>query len=172
MTLGQPDPRFFEIKELAEVSKQGNIERVRELLHAHPDVLNSPDYDTRFFYPESCLWSPLGIAARHGQEELVRFLLEAGANPVPFEVAAQYHQHIYGDWTKELRERRLDAVVEVIEEAIYRRYGPRVDEGNIRQAVRDGDVETGPFAYCGEPRTRPAGRCGRKCGTASCDSGQ
>jgi ankyrin repeat protein len=141
MTLAQPDPRFFEIKELAEVCKQGNLERVRELLHLHPDVLNSPDYDTRFFYPESCLWSPLGIAARHGQEELVRFLLEAGANPVPFEVAAQYHQHIYGDWTKELRERRFEVVVEVIEDAIHRRYGPRVDEGNIRQAVCDGNIE-------------------------------
>jgi ankyrin repeat protein len=81
MTLAQPDLRFFEIKEFAEVCKQGNIERVRELLHAHPDVLNSPDYDARFFYPESCLWSPLGIAARHGHEELVRFLREAGANP-------------------------------------------------------------------------------------------
>src|SRR5215467_8850204 len=141
MTLAQADPRFFEIKELAEDCTQGNIERVRELLHAHPDVLNSPDYDTRFFYPESCLWSPLGIAARHGQEELVRFLLEAGANPVPFEVAAQYHQHIYGDWTKELRERGHNKVVEAIETAIHQRYGPPIDEGNIRQAVRDGDVE-------------------------------
>ena len=94
-----PDPRFREIKELAEVCKQGNVERARELLQRHPDVLDSPDYDTRFYYPESCLWSPLGLAAWHGREELVRFLLEAGANPVPFEVAAQYHQHIYGDWT-------------------------------------------------------------------------
>jgi ankyrin repeat protein len=141
MTTAQVDPRFKEIKELAEVCKQGDIERVRELLHKHPDVLNSPDYDTRFFYPESCLWSPLGIAARNGREELVRFLLAAGANPVPFEVAAQYHQHVYGDWTKELRERGYDPVVQVIEEAIYRRYGPRVDEGNIRQAVRDGNIE-------------------------------
>jgi uncharacterized protein len=99
--------------------------------------LNSPDYDTRFFYPESCLWSPLGIAASHGQEALVRFLLDAGANPVPFEVAAQYHQHIYGDWTKELQERGYNAVVDAIEAAIYQRYGPRLDEGNIRQAVRD-----------------------------------
>jgi hypothetical protein len=92
----QTDPRFREIKDLSEISKQGDVERVRELLQRHPDVLNSPDYDTRFFYPESCLWSPLGIAARNGHEPLVRFLLELGANPVPFEVAAQYHQHIYG----------------------------------------------------------------------------
>ncbi|HXP87731.1 MAG TPA: ankyrin repeat domain-containing protein [Bryobacteraceae bacterium] len=137
----QPDPRFTEIKELVDVCKQGDVERARELLQRHPDVLDSPDRDERFFYPESCLWSPLGLAAWHGHEELVRFLLEAGANPVPFEVAAQYHQHIYGDWTKELRERGYDAAVEAIEAAIYQRYGPPVDEGNIRQAVRDGNVE-------------------------------
>ena len=101
----QPDPRFSEIKELSEVCKQGNIARARDLLQLHPDALNSPDYDTRFSYPESCLWSPLGLAARHGHVELVHFLLAAGANPVPFEFAAQYHQHLYEDWTKELRER-------------------------------------------------------------------
>jgi ankyrin repeat protein len=136
-----PDPRFAEIKELGEVCQQGNVERARELLQKHPDVLNSPDHDARFFYPESCLWSPLGRAAWHGREELVRVLLEAGANPVPFEVAAQYHQHIYGDWTKELRERGYHAVVEAIEPAIHQRYGPPLDDGNIRQAVRDGDIQ-------------------------------
>ena len=137
----QPDPRFQEIKELADVCRRGDVDLVRELLQSHPDVLDSPDHDTRFFYPESCLWSPLGLAAHHGHEKLVRFLLEAGANPVPFEFAAQYHQHIYGDWTKELRERGYHAVVEAIEAAVHQRYGPRLDEGNIRQAVRDGDVE-------------------------------
>src|SRR5215471_2915651 len=136
-----PDPRFAEIKSLAAACKEGRLERVGELLARHPEVLNSPDYDTRFYYPESCLWSPLGLAAWRGHEELVRFLLEAGANPVPFEVAAQYHQHIYGDWTNELRERGYRAVVEAIEAAIYRHYGHPIDEGNIRQAVRDGNVE-------------------------------
>ena len=33
-----PDPRFREIKELAEVCKQGNVERARELLQTHADV--------------------------------------------------------------------------------------------------------------------------------------
>src|SRR5215467_6424304 len=122
-TSTQSDPRFKEVKELAEVCKQGNVERVRELLQKHPEVLNSPDYDTRFFYPESCLWSPLGLAARHGHEELVRYLLEAGVNPVPFEVAAQYHQHVYDDWTNELRERGYKGVADAIEAAIYEHYG-------------------------------------------------
>jgi ankyrin repeat protein len=139
--MSQPDPRFKEIKELHDVCKRGDLEGARQLLHRHPDMLNSPDYDTRFHYPESCLWSPLGVAAWNGHEQLVRFLLGAGANPVPFEVAAQYHQHIYGDWTKELQERGYDTVVEAIEAAIHQRYGPALDEGDIRQAVRDGNVE-------------------------------
>jgi ankyrin repeat protein len=136
----QPDPRFEEITQLFEACKQGNVERARELLQAHPEVLNSPDHDTRFVYPASCLWSPLGVAAWNGREELVRFLLDAGANPVPFEVAAQYHRHVYEDWPKELRERGYHAVVEAIEAAIYRRYGPQLDEANIRKAVREGDA--------------------------------
>jgi ankyrin repeat protein len=139
--ISKPDPRFREIKELHEVCKRGDVERARELLLKHPEVLNSPDYDTRFYYPESCLWSPLGVAAWNGREELVRFLLFAGTDPVPFEVAAQYHQHIYGDWTKELRERGYHSIVDAIETAIYQRYGPALDEGSVRQAVRDGNVE-------------------------------
>jgi hypothetical protein len=140
-SLRQPDPRFAEITELCKACKQGDVERVRRLLEAHPEVLNSPDHDTRFVYPASCLWSPLGVAAWHGREELVRFLLEAGANPVPFEVSAQYHQHVYEDWPKELQERGYHAVVEAIEPAIYRRYGPPLDEANIRKAVRERNVE-------------------------------
>jgi ankyrin repeat protein len=136
----EPDPRFEEITQLHEACKQGDVERARTLLEAHPDVLDSPDYDTRFFYPASCLWSPLGVAAWHGREALVRFLLDAGANPVPFEVAAQYHQHVYEDWPNELRERGYHAVVEAIEAAIYRRYGPPLDDANIRKAVREGDI--------------------------------
>lgn len=46
-----------------------------------------------------------------------------------------------GDWTNELRERGYNAIEEAIETAIYQRYGPPLDEGNIRQAVRDGNVE-------------------------------
>src|SRR5215469_497346 len=136
-----PDPRFAEIKSLAEACKEGRLERVGELLARHPEVLNSPDYDTRFCYPESCLWSPLGLAAMNGHEELVLWLLERGANPVPFEVAAQYHQHIYGDWTKDLRERGYHAIAEMIEDKIHERYGPALDEGNIRQAIREKNLD-------------------------------
>ena len=59
----------------------------------------------------------------------------------PLKVAAQYHQHIYGDWTKNLRERGYYAIAEVIESKIHERYGPPLDEGDIRQAVREGNLD-------------------------------
>lgn len=134
------DSRFHEVQELAEVCKAGDLARAAELLLRHPEVLDSPDYDTRFDYPGSCLWSPLGLAASHGHLKLVEFLLDKGANPVPYEYAAQYHQQLYEDWTQELRHRGYDLVADAIEGSVTRRYGPRM-EGEIRQAVRDGDVE-------------------------------
>ncbi len=134
------DPRFEEISELPGVCKTGDLARVQELLLKHPEVLDSPDYDTRFVYPESCLWSPLFIAAMHGREAIVEWLLETGANPVPFEVAAQYHQHTYADWTKEPLARGYDSIVRKIEAAMRKRYGPLVDDANICKAVSDGDL--------------------------------
>ena len=41
----------------------------------------------------------------------------------------------------ELRERGYDAIVQRIEVAIQERYGPLVDEENIRQAVLDGNID-------------------------------
>src|ERR1041384_4274153 len=76
-----------------------------------------------------------------GREAVVEYLLHKGANPVPFEVAAQYHQQTYFDWTKEPRAHGYDSLIRKIEAAIETRYGPPVDEGNIRQAVLDGDLE-------------------------------
>jgi hypothetical protein len=56
-------------------------------------------------------------------------------------VAAQYHQHIYGDWTMDLRERGYNAIAEAIEDKIHERYRPPLDEGNIRRAIREGNVD-------------------------------
>jgi ankyrin repeat protein len=135
------DPRFEEIKELAEVCKKGDLERVKTLLRSHPEVLNSPDLDTRFIYPESCIWSPLGIAANNGHETLVRYLLDSGADPVPYEVAGQYHHHTYGNWTDELLQRGYDGIVQAIHNALSQRYGPLLDEANIRQAVVEKNID-------------------------------
>src|SRR6187431_837974 len=127
------DPRFQEIQELHNACRDGNVDRVTALLKSHPQVLDTPDHDDRFFYPESCIWSPLGIAARHGHEKLVTALLDMGANPVPYEFAGQYHQHTYWDWTKQLRERGYLSISQAILSAVERRYGTLLDDANIRQ---------------------------------------
>jgi ankyrin repeat protein len=49
---------------------RGNVARVRELLDAHPDLLNS-------FAPDGHI--PLGLAAFFGQRAVVQLLLERGA---------------------------------------------------------------------------------------------
>ena len=133
--------QYADIKQLVEACTNGDIAAVTNLLQKHPDVLDSPDHDTRFPYPESCLWSPLGKAAYSGHERLVSVLLDMGANPVPFEVAAQYHDYTYTDWTDELRERGYNAIADRIETAIAERYGTLVDDANLHQAVLDGDIE-------------------------------
>jgi RNA polymerase sigma factor (sigma-70 family) len=133
--------QYMDIQDLARACRNGDIARVTNLLQKHPDVLDSPDRDTRFPYPGSCLWSPLGLTAMNGHAALVRMLLDMGANPVPYEVAAQYHHFTYTDWLDSVRERGYDAVARQIETAIQQRYGPLVDAANLHQAVRDGDLK-------------------------------
>ena len=132
---------YAEIEELAKACQGGDLIRVTNLLQKHPDVLDSPDRDTRFPYPGSQLWAPLYLAAMNGHESLVRMLLDRGANPVPYEVAAHYHDYTYTDWLDTLHERGYRTIVEWIESAIVERYGPIVDGANLHQAVREGDVE-------------------------------
>lgn len=133
--------QIAEIDELSTACKNGDIARVTNLLQKHPDVLDSPDRDTRFPYPGSRLWSPLYLSAMNGQEALVKVLLDMGANPVAYEVAAQYRHDTYTDWLDGVRERGYDIIAQRIETAIQERYGPLVDDANLHQAVRDGDIE-------------------------------
>lgn len=130
-----------DIDALSAACKKGDVAGVTTLLHKHPDVLDSPDRDTRFPYPESRLWSPLFIAATHGHEALVTLLLGMGANPVPFEVSGGYHPRADADWLSLVRERGYDAIAARIERAIRERYGPAVDSANIHRAVAKGDIE-------------------------------
>lgn len=132
---------LMEISELGEACKRGDTPNVIELLSRHPDVLNSPDRDERFTYTGSELWSPIYLAAISGHAEIVDILLRMGANPVPYEVAAQYHQHTYEDWMNDLRDRGFQSIIYAIEKAIQDRYGPLLDADNIRQAVLEGDTK-------------------------------
>ncbi len=131
--------RFAEIKDLARACRGGDLARVTNLLQKHPDVLDGPDRDTRFPYPESQLWSPLGHAAMNGCGTLARMLLDMGANPVPYEIAAQYHDNTYVDWLDGVRERGGADLAALIETAVGERYGPLTDEAGLHEAVRDGD---------------------------------
>jgi ankyrin repeat protein len=130
-----------EIRAVGERCDAGDVDAVVRLLAKHPDVLDSPDRDCRFPYPGSELWSPLFRAATHGHTALVNVLLDMGANPVPFEVSAHYHDRTYTDWLDELRERGHDECADAIRRAIERRYGPFVDDANVHQAVRDNNAE-------------------------------
>ena len=134
--------RLRDIDELAKACQKGDIARVTSLLQQHPDVLDSPDRDTRFPYPESRLWSPLFLAATHGHGALVNMLLDMGANPVPFEVSGGYHPHADADWLSLVRERGHDVVADAHRRPPFgNATGPAVDSANLHRGVTDGHVD-------------------------------
>ncbi|MCG3772488.1 MAG: hypothetical protein JW384_03702 [Nitrosomonadaceae bacterium] len=130
-----------EAVQLEEACKRGNVDVVMDLLREFPQLLDSPDHADPYPYKVSHLWSPLYLAAKNGHAPLVLALLELGANPVPYEVAGQYHHFTYGNWIDDLRERGYEGVADAIERAVRERYGPLLDAAGLRQAVADGDME-------------------------------
>jgi ankyrin repeat protein len=133
--------RLAEIQGVRQACQSGDMPRMQELLQGHPDVLDTPDNDERFTYPGSELWSPLHVAAMNGHRRLVSCLLDMGANPVPYEVAGQYHDDTYANWTDELRHRGHAATADTIEAAVSSRYGPPLDDANVHAAVVQDDVD-------------------------------
>lgn len=57
--------------ELHEAARDGDVERVRQLLASGAELMARDDTQ----------WTPLGLAAAHAHVETVRVLLEAGADP-------------------------------------------------------------------------------------------
>lgn len=133
--------RLDDAKELIRAAGKGDIESVTNLLQDYPEMLDGPACDLAHGYPEHPGWSPLYPAARNGRAKVTEYLLDLGANPVPFEVSARYHAEDYLAWIKEIDDRGHGEVVEMLRDAIAERYGAPVDEADLHQAARDGDTE-------------------------------
>lgn len=137
-----PDPwrRLNDAKALIDAAGQGDSARVTNLVQQYPDMLDGPAWDLEHSYPEHPGWSPLYAAATNGHVKVTQYLLDLGANPVPFEVSGRYHDENFLGWIKEIDDRGHDEVAGLLRDAIANRYGPPVDEGDLHQAARDGDT--------------------------------
>jgi len=114
-------------------SKAGDLNRVRALLDARPEFVDrgAPDGMGRF--------APLHYAARYGHTEVVRELLNRGAEPAPFEHMLRNHM---GTTTRELaRLRGFDEIVRLLDEAAAAKTGgdAALSGSPAAQAMRRGD---------------------------------
>jgi RNA polymerase sigma factor (sigma-70 family) len=133
--------RLDDAKELIRAAREGDAVTGANLIQQYPEMLDGPAWDLAHSYPDHPGWSPLYTAAMHGHAGIAKYLLDLGANPIPFEVSGRYHDENYLGWLGVVRERGHGAVVEALQDAIALRYGPLVDADDLHQAARDGDTE-------------------------------
>lgn len=66
-----PDDKYRKSQQLIDYSRRGNIEGIEDLLAQNVSVDSRGDLER----------TPLMVAVQHGKSDVVKFLLEAGANP-------------------------------------------------------------------------------------------
>ncbi|MDA1191162.1 MAG: sigma-70 family RNA polymerase sigma factor [Candidatus Poribacteria bacterium] len=126
--------------DLRAACESGDVETAVNILQTRPGLLEGPDCDDPPYHAHAG-WSPVMVAARHGQVALLRLLLDMGANPVPQEVAGRYHDYHFLGWLNELREREQSEAAALLQDAIQARYGSLVDDANIHEVVRKGELD-------------------------------
>ena len=103
----------------------GDIDLVRSLIDADPTLLNIQKW----------YQFPVHMAVRNGHAELVRIMLEAGADP-------GLSHFLYASWQTLLdiaREREFDEVLEVLETELTTRYNYHRDFRELRDAIKNRD---------------------------------
>lgn len=135
---GQPD----KVWDMLLASAEGDLSRVEQLLKEDSGLAD-------------CNWAyyqPLHFAAREGHTEVVRLLLEHGANPSK-DSGLEYHVTPL----ERARDRGYDEIAALLTEAVASRYdSPPVGE-RACEVVRQGDLEDARALFDGSPDLVNAG---------------
>lgn len=141
------DEQFSRAVQFVNACKNGHAQKVRELLQADPKLAECQAENARF--------APLHYATREGHAEVVKVLLEAGADPHPFEHMLRNHMNIT---TLDIaRARGFTEVVNLIEAAIQKKHGLAPASAEIRTALKNRDLKAISALVAKDPANARAG---------------